>query len=277
MRWLWSVLLVGCYNPTIGQDVPCGPNGECPNGQSCIAGLCTSGDGMDDASTPSDDAPVQPIDAAIDAPKPIDAAPVVMPPQFVAFTSVDPGTNSFSIQVPAGVANGDLLLAHVSCDATTMAGFSEPAGWTRVIERDGVQDQHYGGIFYRRADGTTSYDWTFPNTYGSVNLMAFRNVNMMPIDASDAAVNNDTVNPTAPSITTTRAQTVLVVMLTQDLSNGPFTPYPGMTEVYSKFTGQVMVLGAYQTIAAPGATGVRSTATGEAGPTIGFSVALAPL
>src|SRR5262249_53775894 len=30
-----AALTVGCFHPRVATEVPCGPNGECPNGQSC--------------------------------------------------------------------------------------------------------------------------------------------------------------------------------------------------------------------------------------------------
>lgn len=278
MRWLRCVvLLVGCYNPTVGDGIACGVGDVCPTGQSCVDGVCTKGgSSVDiDASTGSDGASNP--DAAIDAMKMIDA-PSVTAPQFVGFSFVDAAGTSATVQVPAGVADGDLLLAHVSCDLASPPNINEPSGWTLIIERDGVQNQHYAGVLYRRSAGAASYNWTFPNAYGAVYMMAFRNVDMTtPIDVSDAAVNNDSVVPTAPSVTTTQPQTMLVVMLTQDLSNGPFTPVANMTEVYNQFTDELMMLGAYQPIALPGPTGTRTAAANDIGPTVGFSIALAPL
>jgi outer membrane protein assembly factor BamB len=30
-----AALVIGCYHPRVASEVPCGPDGECPNGQSC--------------------------------------------------------------------------------------------------------------------------------------------------------------------------------------------------------------------------------------------------
>lgn len=64
-RWLALLFAAGCYQPTPTLNAPCGPNGECPSGLACRAGVCTSGGGA------FDDAPIQPGDSApplIDAP-----------------------------------------------------------------------------------------------------------------------------------------------------------------------------------------------------------------
>lgn len=72
-------LLAGCYQPTAPQNAPCGPNGECPSGQACMAGICggevspidsstaidgSSGDGAPGDGTVDGRAP----DAMLDAP-----------------------------------------------------------------------------------------------------------------------------------------------------------------------------------------------------------------
>lgn len=53
--WVWAaVVLAGCYGPTIAEDVPCGPDRECPAGQTCdIDGRCRS-ELLPDAATDTD-------------------------------------------------------------------------------------------------------------------------------------------------------------------------------------------------------------------------------
>lgn len=64
----WVLLLVaGCYQPSPPANVPCGPDGACPAGQRCLAGVCRVGD------PPINDAPVDTL--TNDTPLPIDATP----------------------------------------------------------------------------------------------------------------------------------------------------------------------------------------------------------
>ncbi len=40
LGWL-ACVVAGCYGPTVHEDVPCGPGGACPNGQTCdVDNLC---------------------------------------------------------------------------------------------------------------------------------------------------------------------------------------------------------------------------------------------
>lgn len=67
------LIAAGCYQPTPTLDAPCGPNGECPSGLSCRAGVCGT------AGTTFDDAPIQQQDGAPPDTAPlIDAAPDAM-------------------------------------------------------------------------------------------------------------------------------------------------------------------------------------------------------
>jgi hypothetical protein len=62
---LVAALVGGCYAPSAPANVPCGPDDSCPNGQSCVAGVCRiAGGGLPDAGETSDDAG----DAAPDGP-----------------------------------------------------------------------------------------------------------------------------------------------------------------------------------------------------------------
>jgi hypothetical protein len=80
-----AVLVAGCFNPRFGERLACGPDGECPPGQTCAAdGLCHApGDPIPDAPSgahadaPRADAPI--ADAPVADARP-DAAPPDAPP-----------------------------------------------------------------------------------------------------------------------------------------------------------------------------------------------------
>lgn len=64
------VALVGvgaCFNPRY-QDPMCGPNGECPAGLSCVAGVCRTQVPDDAADDEADAADAGPDDAGVDSP-----------------------------------------------------------------------------------------------------------------------------------------------------------------------------------------------------------------
>ncbi len=63
-----AILAAACYSPSVQTGAPCGPGGECPSGQLCVAGVC-GGTAPDDAPVRLDDAPFDTIaDAPADGP-----------------------------------------------------------------------------------------------------------------------------------------------------------------------------------------------------------------
>lgn len=69
-----------------------------------------------------------------------------------ATTDGSTSTTSQTLNLPGGIASGDLLVAHIRSPGATT--FTFPAGWTQIrnASPDGADDQL--GIFYRTADGT---------------------------------------------------------------------------------------------------------------------------
>jgi hypothetical protein len=277
------VLLTGCYNPTPATNAPCGPNGECPSGQLCNPeGRCTldGTGGSLDAANP-DDAANPTIDARVDA-MPDAPAATTVPPSLRAQIAADGSTTTTNISSPSGTQVGDFLLAHVVCDAATGdALIPTPTGWTRALSIHNTNNDFVSVVFYRFAVATSeSFTFTFPDAFNYIELMAFSGVKTAtPIDASNiVAVTDETIQPTAPSITTTQPNTLLVTLYTLDVSNDTFVAPTGMTQIYDLFTGELSI-GAYTlpvpTASATGARIAQRTGT-DLGPTINASIALAP-
>jgi hypothetical protein len=209
-------------------------------------------------------------------------APLAMgPPMFRSFVAADGATANTGMMSPPGTQIGDLLLAHVVDDGPEdPALLLTPAGWTRVVDAKAVQDRFIVAVFYRFA-AASSETFTFTPTDASsyVELMAFSGVHAtLPIDASNISALTDASQPTAPSVTTTKANTMLVTMYAMDLSADTFQPVPGMTEIYDQATGSLQVGGSYSALAAAGATGtkVAQRSGADIGPTINATVALSP-
>ncbi|HTL38391.1 MAG TPA: hypothetical protein VL326_34915, partial [Kofleriaceae bacterium] len=197
----------------------------------------------------------------------------------------DGSTGTTTIMSPAGTQVGDLLLAHVVDDGPTdEATVPTPAGWTRVVAGHANQDQFVVVVFYRFA-AATSETFTFTFTDASfaglnyIELMAFSGVSQTaPVNASNINALTDASQPTAPSVTTTKANTMLVTMYAMDLSADTFQTVTGMTEIYDQATGQLQIAADRAIVAATGATGTKvATRSGtDIGPTINATVALAP-
>jgi hypothetical protein len=110
---------------------------------------------------------------------------------------------TLTVNVPAGIANGDLLIWHMIANNATVA--STPAGWNVV--KTGTTTTHNQSIFWRVAASEpasythaalTSAKWTF-------SMYAFSGVdNTTPLDIASASIPAMTAGTTAvtlPAIT----------------------------------------------------------------------------
>lgn len=88
---LVATLVAACYAPSAQPGAPCGPGGECPAGQLCIANVCGGTAPADDAPVQLDDAPIDTTMITTDAP--LDGPPYVPWGTPVALTSLEsPGS-----------------------------------------------------------------------------------------------------------------------------------------------------------------------------------------
>jgi outer membrane protein assembly factor BamB len=108
-----AALVTGCFHPRVASEVPCGPNGECPNGQTC-----------DDSRQPPTCVP--PGDIADAAP---DAAPI---PHLCGDTS--------------GVQAGPWPLVHGCPTNVGRSAFLGPASGATMVEPTGANHNTRGAV-----------------------------------------------------------------------------------------------------------------------------------
>ena len=193
----------------------------------------------------------------------------VSPP--ISFVGGNGGANNNSpltLNVPAGVQLGDLLIAQVGYERTMAISVPTPAGWTRHVDRD--NGTIYGQvIFYRWATASEPASYTIPHASGAASisgtLLAYRGV----ASVSPVLVNNGTVATgttlTAPSVTTPVGCGRLVAFYGL-WNTATLTTPTGMTQRATAINTEVdwnsRVLAADEILGAAGATGTRvSTAT----------------
>jgi hypothetical protein len=162
-----------------------------------------------------------------------------------------------------------------------------PSGWTVVPNADWVDGTNARFRGYYRVAGSLeppSYTFTFASGSGqdmSGGILAVLGGNpATPINASNGQFNGTTSskNVTAPSITTTLANTLLIFGGACNVNAG-FTPPPGMTEywdVASSGTYKVATEAATQPFAPIGATGTRVATASTSCRSVGLSIAVAP-
>jgi Bacterial Ig domain len=200
---------------------------------------------------------------------------------FVAVASAANATaTTLTIAAPAGVTPGHVLLAAVHVRG--QPAITPPSGWVLVRQEQNGSNMR-AAVYYKVATGSEpgSYTWTFASSQAAAGgITAWSGVSTTtPIDAHGGQVNASSNTITAPSITTTTANTMLVGFF----GIGPatmLTPPAGMTERWDVASTQgsfKATSGAASALqAAAGATGTRSATSGATSTNIGQLVALRP-
>src|SRR5439155_22366620 len=139
------------------------------------------------------------------------------------------------ISKPRGVDARDVRAASVETAGGTGTTITAPSVWT-LIRRDNSTTALAMATDYNVALSTepASYSWGLgsSNVAASGGILAYANVDTSaPINASGGLVNGSSASVTAPSITTTVANTMLVGFF-GSASSSSFTPPTGMTERY---------------------------------------------
>jgi hypothetical protein len=147
-------------------------------------------------------------------------------------TNTSASTNSFALNVPAGVVAGDVLIGWICRSSTT--NDVAATGWTK----DTFQSNGSGGVtlLYRVADGSEGASVTFAwNVAGGVAgvMIAYRGVDGAVWDTVRTGTSHGTVfSIVLPSVTTTVAHAWYLAGYLQSAqaASGQFTPPGTLTE-----------------------------------------------
>ena len=203
----------------------------------------------------------------------------------IVFRGASSGANATSTSLllpsPAGAGAGDVLLASVSVRGAPVV--SPPAGWTlvRMVANGTILRQ---AVYVRVAGASepASYVWTFSAAKAAAGgIAAFAGVDVAnPVDASAGQANSTVAAVTAPSVTTTVANTMLVGLYGFAPLAG-LAPPAGMSEHWEVGSAAgtaypVVSAGVSALQAAVGATGVRVATASKSVNSVGLLVALRP-
>ncbi|MFJ7566547.1 DUF6701 domain-containing protein [Herminiimonas sp. NPDC097707] len=186
------------------------------------------------------------------------------------------GGNVLTINKPVGVLADDIMIASISVGLNGIV-VTPPSGWilVRQVVRSGTNSSTLQ-TYYRVATGSdpASYSWTFSGGthVGAVGgITAFSGADLVtPIANEAGAATNSATTHTAPSVITSKANSMLVTVHEYS-SSGTWTPPGGMTEAVDiasrpvpDAAGLAMEMN-YELRPAFGATGTRqATANGNA-------------
>ena len=193
--------------------------------------------------------------------------------------------NSISLTAPSPLATGEVMVAFLSVNPSTLPSFSVPAGWTLLLTNN--DGSHLGvGVYYRVATsadvaGTSSYTWTSSkSTRMAGGIVAFSGVSSVSaIAESGSSVNGSSLSYTAPSITPGVANTMLVALYGIENGNGTtLTPPNAMSRAFEAGTtagpNGVQVGAFYGPWATATATGTRVSSGASNSGSIGVLLAL---
>ena len=187
-------------------------------------------------------------------------------------------TLSLVITKPAGTVDGDLLVAFVANN--TAATITAPAGWTLIVSQARATNS-LQAAWWRIASGEPA-DYTFTQTVsgslsGSIHRISGHHATPVDVSAAAASTAQDTA-PTAPTVTTTAADTLLVYSASAEAAaQASITAPAGMTERAEVLAGAGRNHHvATQTLGAAGATGTRAATLATAAHWVALNVAVAP-
>ena len=177
----------------------------------------TASDAAGNTSAPSD--PSAPVTTA---------AAIAFRSAASAFTN---GATTLSIPVPAGVQQGDVLLASIG--VRNNPTITPPAGWTLVVDTPSGTTMHQAAFVH--VVGATaepsSYAWTFSASQPAAGGMAaYSGVNTAtPVDVFLGQANASSTSITAPSVSTSGPGDMLIGMFATAVTT-PIGPPGSMVE-----------------------------------------------
>jgi hypothetical protein len=203
----------------------------------------------------------------------------------ITFRGASSGSNTTATTLvlprPAGVVAGDAMLAAVGARGNPV--ITPPTGWTLVrLDNSGGTIRQALYVHLAGASEPASYTWTLSVAASAAGgIVAYAGVDpASPVDVHGGQVNTSSTQATAPTVTTTGANRLLVALYAiPNLTT--FSPPAGMTERYDAQTPaanqyKVTVAAHDQLLAAAGPTGTRVATAANAAVTVGHTVALRP-
>jgi PKD repeat protein/methionine-rich copper-binding protein CopC len=197
-----------------------------------------------------------------------------------ASSATNQATNTLQLPTPAGIQGGDVLLAGIS--VRTKPTITPPSGWSLVVRTEsGNAMTQTIYVHVASASEPTSTTWTFSKAGSAAGgIVAYAGVDTTtPVDASAGQAASNSATITAPSVTTTAANDVLVAFFGIARTSN-IVPASPLVERYditvsTALKYKISSAAADEQLIGSGPTGPR-TATGNAAANVGQQVALRP-
>ena len=160
-----------------------------------------------------------------------------------------------TLDVPAGVEEGDLLVAFLVLRAHSVS--SLPDGWTLLAGAPGGTTRSYIATKVAGADEPANYTFPTPFSWRAAAMVVVRGVTA--VDVYDLAENYGSTNLASPSVGATVTPGILLGLFGACGSlEGNYVAPTGMMEIEKVNHSQVNLLVAAEAFDAAGATGTRT-------------------
>ena len=198
---------------------------------------------------------------------------------FVAKTEANVTGVSIVCNVPPGVLNGDILILAWGGNNTSGAVVASHASWTSEQTQGSGVSATGTGFLSRVASGEpASYTFTIGPGISNVGvcMLAFRR--STGVDVKAGADNGNTNSLPAPSVTTTKGNTILICAYAMNGQSGVWTAPASMVERsrYEGGGGFAGFLCCTEEIVAIGATGTRTATNTVTSNSCSVSLAIKP-
>jgi hypothetical protein len=194
-------------------------------------------------------------------------------------TNQNGAATTLTINKPSGVITGDFLLAQITFEKGSDAGTNTqitPAGWTLAVRTDNSTNIGQAILYkFATASEPASYTWTFNQSVKAAGGI-LRYTGVRPVDPINVSLGStgDSGNLTAPSVTSTEANTLLVAFFGIKKTTTLSEP-AGMTSRYFQQNLQDVTIRARDEVrSAAGATGTRTSVPGAQEKWVAHSIVL---
>ncbi|MBV8500796.1 MAG: hypothetical protein JO006_03680 [Paucibacter sp.] len=210
-------------------------------------------------------------------------------PTIASTTTATAGNNAGSIAIgaPAGLAVNDVMVAVIAQNASSLPIVtSAPTGWT-LLGSPVTGDSSLGMNVYTKVaasgDLSATFTWTLQGSKSRTSglILAVRGANTsQPVNAQANQINNTASSSyTAPSVTTSTTNNLVLVMMAMPDGNGSINAATGMTKDLDVATAAgpngVDLASMHATQASAGATGAWNSTGNSNSENIGYTVAIA--
>ena len=184
--------------------------------------------------------------------------------------------SSLTINAPAGLASGNLLLASITTNGNPTVTL--PSGWTQLEQIAGTPTTT---VYYLVAGGSepSSYTWSFSASIEAAGgIVRISNVDSgSPINAHNNTFDDGSTTPSSNSITTSADNCLIVQFLGIDRDESPYGAPSGYTQMWAATIGGLASnVSAWKLQASAGATGSATWSKNGSRFSELFAVAVAP-